>query len=324
MRLALDRAGVRFRQGRYGACVDGALLAADTAGRIGERALLAHAYYLLHAAYGDLGSVEVARYRHLPLPIYEELGDLIGQGNVLNNLGIQAYFEGRWDEALDLYARSKAAKSRAGDSVKAATQSNNEAEILSDQGRLDEAEVLLRDALRVWGAAGYEIGVALATGNLGRAAARAGRHDEGLTILEDAARRFERIGAGGYVDETRTRIAECLALAGRADEAEAVAHETLVRVRREAETSVLEAQLERTIGWCELLRGNDRAGAEHLAASMAVARTRGDAFELALTQRARLRLRALPEGERTAAEREAASVLAGLGVIAVAEPELRA
>ena len=36
----------------------------------------------------DLGSPEVARYRDLALPIYEELGDLVGQGNVLNNLGI--------------------------------------------------------------------------------------------------------------------------------------------------------------------------------------------------------------------------------------------
>ena len=107
IRLDLDRAGIRFRQGQYGACVRGALPAAAAAERIGERALLANAYYLLHAAYGDLGSPEVARYRDLALPIYEELGDLVGQGNVLNNLGIEAYFEGRWDDALELYARSK-------------------------------------------------------------------------------------------------------------------------------------------------------------------------------------------------------------------------
>ena len=60
IRLDLDRAGIRFRQGQYGACVRGALPAAAAAERIGERALLAHAYYLLHAAYGDLGSPEVA------------------------------------------------------------------------------------------------------------------------------------------------------------------------------------------------------------------------------------------------------------------------
>ena len=161
------------------------------------------------------------------LPIYEELGDLVGQGNVLNNLGIEAYFEGRWDDALDLYRRSRDAKSRAGDIANAATQSNNEAEILSDQGHLVGADALLRDALRVWSAAGYTIGVALATSNLGRVAARAGRHDEALKLLEEAARLFARIKAGGYVDETRARVAECLALAARSDEARAVASETL-------------------------------------------------------------------------------------------------
>lgn len=317
IRLDLDRAGIRFRQGRYGASVRIALQAADAAERIGERALLAHAYYLLHAAYGDLGSADVARYRHLALPIYEEIGDLVGQGNVLNNLGIEAYFEGRWDDALELYARSKAAKTRAGQVANAATQSNNEAEILSDQGRFSEAEALLRDALRIWRAAGYEIGIALATSNLGRVAARAGRHDDGLAILEDAAERFEHIGARGYVDETRTRIAECLVLASRPAEAEAVAVETLARVRREAETSVLESQLERTLGWCALLRGDPEAAGAHLEASLLAARALKADFEVALTLRARL---AIPGDAMAGLGREADAILAGLGVIAVAEP----
>jgi len=325
IRLALDRAGIRFRQGRYGACVRAALPAAEAAARIGERPLLAHAYYLLHAAYGDLGSPEVARYRDLALPIYEEIGDLVGQGNVLNNLGIEAYFEGRWDDALDLYARSKAAKSAAGDVANAATQSNNEAEILSDQGRFEEAEALLQDALRVWGAAGYEIGIALVTSNLGRVAARAGRHEDGLRLLADAAERFGRIRAAGYVGETRARLAECLALAARCDEAEAVARETLVAVRREAETSVLEAQLERTIGWCSLVRGEPDPARAAFDTSLAVARRLKAGFEVALTLRARL---AIPVAATTAGgaidrardAAEAAGLLAGLGVIAVAEP----
>jgi class 3 adenylate cyclase/tetratricopeptide (TPR) repeat protein len=322
IRLVLDRAGIRFRQGRYSAALELALDAADAADRIDDRALLAHAYYLLHAAYGDLGSPKAAAYRNLAVPIYKELGDLVGLGNALNNLGVEAYFEGRWDDALDLYTRSKAAKTGAGDVANAATQSNNEAEILSDQGHYAKAETLLRDALRVWSAAGYEIGIALATSNLGRVAARAGRHDEALAILEEAVGRFERIGAGGYVDETRARIAECLVLAGRADEAEVSARDALVRVRAEAETSILEAQLERTLGWCELLRTKPDAAAKHLEASLGVARALRGTFEVALTQRAMLQLPGLAGIERRAMEREAGSALQGLGVIAVAEPKL--
>ncbi len=328
-RLVVDIAGIRYRQGRYAACVAGALPVLEPAAAGGHRDVLANAYYLLHAAYGDLGSPEVARYRDLALPIYEELGDLVGQGNVLNNLGIEAYFEGRWDDALALYRRSRDAKSRAGDIANAATQSNNEAEILSDQGHLPQADALLRDALRVWAAAGYQIGVALATSNLGRAAARAGRHDEALGLLEDAAAAFGRIGAAGYVDETRARIAECLALAGRAEEARRVARETLVRVRNEAEQSVLAAQLERTLAWADLVDGSvpdaapDAAAvaptdaAAHVAASLHEARALGASFEVALTLDTAAALPGRPAAEVARDRAEASAILAALGVVSV-------
>ncbi|HEY7936864.1 MAG TPA: AAA family ATPase [Candidatus Limnocylindrales bacterium] len=320
IRLMLDRAGIRFRQGRWADCIRVSLPAAAAAERAGDRALLAHAWYLLHAAYGVLGSPEAAHYRDLPLPIYEELGDLVGQGNVLNNLGIQAYFEGRWDEALAMYRRSKEAKARAGDVANAATQSNNEAEILSDQGHYAAAEELLGDALRVWRAAGYEIGIALATSNLGRAGARAGRHDAGLALLEDAAARFGRIGAEGYVDETRARIAEALVLAGRAAEAEAIGRETLLRVHREAPTSVLGAQLERTLGWAALQLGEPERARGHFDASLAEARSITAQFEVALTLRACRSLPGVDPAGRIAMTAEADSILARLGVVAVAEP----
>lgn len=316
-RLAIDVAGIRMRQGRYAACVAEALPILEAVEQGGHRDVLANAYYLLHAAYGDLGSPEAARFRDLALPIYEELGDLVGQGNVLNNLGIEAYFEGRWDDALDLYRRSRDAKRRAGDIANAATQSNNEAEILSDQGHLPEAEALLRDALRVWSAAGYQVGVALATSNLGRAAARAGRHDEALLRLEEATALFDRIGAQGYVDETRARLAECLALAGRAGEARLVARETLVRVRREAEQSVLAAQLERTLAWAALLEGDAADAAVHVAASLRDARALGAAFEVALTLDTAVALPDRAPDERERDRAEAASILAGLGVVTV-------
>ena len=38
-------------------------------------------------------------HARLALPMLEEAGDLVLQANVLNNLGIEAYYAGRWDEA---------------------------------------------------------------------------------------------------------------------------------------------------------------------------------------------------------------------------------
>jgi tetratricopeptide (TPR) repeat protein len=287
------------------------------ADRGGHLDVLANAHYLLHAAYGDLGRPEVARHRDQALPIYQQLGDLVGQGNVLNNLGIEAYFEGRWEDALDLYRRSRDAKQRAGDIANAATQSNNEAEILSDQGRLEEAESLLREALRVWAAAGYSIGVALATSNLGRAAARAGRYDEALARLDEAAAAFERMGADGYVDETRARIAECLALAGRAAESAAGARATLDHVRREAAQSVLAAQLERTLAWSALLAGDPEDARLHVERSLREAQSLGAAYEVAVSLHTAA---ALPGRTAEDAQRdrdEASAILATLGVVSL-------
>src|SRR4029079_17926663 len=149
----------------------------------GALAELAHAHYLLHLAYTSLGSPERVRVRDLGLPIYEELGDLLGQANTLNNLGIDAYYEGRWDDALEYYERSRRARERIGDVVGAAMIANNIAEILSDQGLYREAETELRQVDETSTAAGSLLMTAVAAGNLGRLAARMGRHEEARGLL---------------------------------------------------------------------------------------------------------------------------------------------
>ena len=112
--LTLDYAGVRLRQGLFGECIKRAHAALEDALDAGDLRSAAHAYFLLHLAHTELGSPEREAFRGLALPIYEELGDLRGQANVLNNLGIEAYYEGRWDEALDLYRRSRETRERIG------------------------------------------------------------------------------------------------------------------------------------------------------------------------------------------------------------------
>ena len=137
LRLSLGYAAARFRQGAFEECVEWVERVIEDARAAGALEELAHAYYLVHLAYTSLGSPKRHEVRDLALPIYEELGDLLGQANALNNLGIDAYYEGRWDEALGYYERSRAARQRIGDVVGAATIANNIAEILSDQGRID-------------------------------------------------------------------------------------------------------------------------------------------------------------------------------------------
>jgi class 3 adenylate cyclase/tetratricopeptide (TPR) repeat protein len=219
--LDLASAGVRSRQGRYQECTRFASRAATGAERAGHRSGLAHALYLEH-----LMSVRLDQphddLAFQALAIFEELGDLVGQGNVLNNLGIAAYYKGRWAASLEHYERSREARTRSGDVIGAATEENNIAEILSDQGDLEAARSLFETARATWLAAGYRVGAALATSNLGRLEARAGKVERGRGFLEDALSNFREIRSAVFVAETQVRLNECQVLEG--DFAAAVAN----------------------------------------------------------------------------------------------------
>jgi len=174
--LTCARAQARFRQGNYDEALKLAGRIVTRANELGDLRNLAHAYYLSHVIHTLRGSAERHAFRGLALPIYEEAGDLAGQASVLNNLGIEAYYEGRWDEARDLYERSRKLRERIGDVINVATTTNNIGEIESDQGRYADAEQRFKEAVRIADAAGQRLIATVARGNLGRVAARAGRY----------------------------------------------------------------------------------------------------------------------------------------------------
>jgi tetratricopeptide (TPR) repeat protein len=245
-------AGARHRQGRLEDCVQWADRAVSDALAGADWSTLAQGYYLLESAYSDLGDPRAEHFRDMALPIFTELGDNVGLGNALNNLGVTTYFAGDWIKALRLYEESRAARLRAGDDIGAAMSDNNIGEILSDQGVVGEAERLFRQARRTWVAAGYTVGVALVTSNLGRVAVRAGRPQEGLDHIDAALAEFRRMGAEALVADTLTRRAEALLALDRHVEA------------WESATDAIEL----------MERGACRAAAERLR-GMAVAASRG-------------------------------------------------
>jgi class 3 adenylate cyclase/tetratricopeptide (TPR) repeat protein len=311
--LEVGVAGVHYRHADYDECIRWAEAAVEHARVADAPRSLAHAYYLLDAAHTDLGSREGVRYCELALPIYRELGDYRGEGIVLNNLGVHAYYEGRWDEALEFYRRSREARQRGGDVTGAAVQSNNEAEILSDQGHLEEAQALLEEALRASRAAGYAFGVAVMTSNLGRLAARAGRFEEAHELLDDALGQFEALGSERFRVETTARRAECLVLEGRYAEAFELATGVLGDAER-SPVGGLEALLERLVGLA-LHQGRDAEAARpHFETSLRRARELGAEYEVALTLRAMAET-GYPADEDLGAESRA--LLDRLGVVSL-------
>ena len=316
LELSLAYAGVKLRQGEFRDCIDWCTNVVDEAAPAEDLHSLAHAYYLLHLSHTSLRSPERAAFRGLALPIYEELGDLLGQANVLNNLGIDAYYEGRWQEALELYERSKAARERIGDVVGAAQITNNIGEVKSDQGYLASATELFGEARAVFEASGHRMLATLATSNLGRAAARAGELEEALTTLERALADFTDIRAGSFVLETKARLAEHAVLAREPERALPLADEILQATEETGSGATLSALLHRLRAYALAQQGDLDGMEDALRHSLATARAADETYEAALTLEAMARLAELRGADGTARAKEGQTLLARLGVVA--------
>jgi tetratricopeptide (TPR) repeat protein len=219
-RLLATEAADRMDQGRardaVALCRQALELAGDGSDETAARAR-AHAAYLLDWALVVLGRNAEAVHSPVALEIYDRLGDLEEKSKALNNLGMFAYWEGRWDDAVALYRECGDLAGRTGDVETAACAQCNVGEVLSDQGDWAAAQVALREAYRVWRASGNDGGAGFARMLLGRTAARAGGSDEGIRLLESAA---EELARHGMEDAAVARIylAEALAYAGRTAE----------------------------------------------------------------------------------------------------------
>src|SRR5205814_1409647 len=171
-KLNFGLAEARFRQGAMEDCIKHCNTVVEQALEIGDSEQLAWAYMFLEMAHILLGSDEAVAFRGLALPLFEEVGLLKGQATALNNLGIEAYYEGDWEKALDVYERSRRLFERIGDVTNVAMTTNNIGEILSDQGRFGEAGELFEEARRAVDSAGHRALSLMTRLNLGRLAAR--------------------------------------------------------------------------------------------------------------------------------------------------------
>jgi class 3 adenylate cyclase/tetratricopeptide (TPR) repeat protein len=312
---AVAFASVRKDQGRQSDVIKWCRKAIPDAETAGDKDALAHAYTLLESALVNLGMWEKAVYSGQALGLYEDLGDLWGQGVVLNNLGARAYFEGRWNEAVDLYDRGREAWEKIGDAVSAAIGTVNAGEILSDQGRFDEAEPLFRKAARVWKAAGDRSGYAFALSNLGRLAYRRGAFEEAAQLLQEARAEFAATGAEADVAEADARIAECALLSGRYDETLRLSEELLERTKAATgATGPLTPMLYRLKGAALVALCDLPPAREALERSLNIARERSASFDVAQALEALARLSEAAGEPANAYLDERRSILAGLGV----------
>jgi tetratricopeptide (TPR) repeat protein len=258
-----------------------AIETAETSGNLGAEAL---ARRIFDWALFELGLPVEHVHSLRSLALYEELDDLRGQAKVLSNLGVGAYWAGRWNEAVDYWERSSDVVQRTGDEVTMAFTTVNIAEIKLDQGRPEEARALLEGAERVLHAAGDRTGTALAEIDLGRAAYQGRRYEEATALLEHARDELRAIGHQRLAFEASARLAECRLLSGDARAALAAADELLLH--GEMGTGGGSPLLHRVRGVALHCLDDDDGATAALERSLDVARSRNVAFDAALALRA--------------------------------------
>ncbi len=322
-RLVASYGLIRQAQGRRLDAVRWLTRAIETSQRAQEREALAHAYFVLDWALVELGRAQEAVHSQRALELYDELGKLGPSATIYNNLGMFAWLEGRWDEAIELYDKGRQLRIKLGDAVDAATGTHNIAEVLSDQGRLDEARPLFEESLRVWRAAEFGIGVAYATSSLGRVASRSGDFARAGELYDAAREQFRAMVSEAELVDTDARIAEALSFQGRAQEAIELASAALERTAARG-GATQDPMLHRIRGYALAQLGRPAEARAALELSLEAGRTRNARYEIALTLDALARVSEL-DGVADAAHRAAADeLLATLGVVLVPSVPLTA
>jgi class 3 adenylate cyclase/tetratricopeptide (TPR) repeat protein len=279
--LLLAYGGIRFRQGRFRAAGDWCRRALEDPGATDKQK--AHALHLLVTVDAHLGLPEAIQVGEQAIEIYERIGDLVGLGDVLNNLGVDAYYRGRWDEATDYHTRAGEVRSRAGHVIGAAASVNNLAEIYCDQGKLVEAEEMFRQALYVFESSNFPVGIALASANLGRTLTRMGRFEEASTHLERGRDMFVEMGAKAFIFETDVKVVEHRLFKGQRAEAESLASQVLHEMQRDESTLMARTALQRVLACCAAAEGRREDAEAHFLISLELAEQANALFEQALT-----------------------------------------
>ena len=310
--LELAYTGRLYYQSRFDECIAWGQRALAHAEEIDLESEIAHACSILSLASAQAGRPD-ERYQQRALEIYERTGELVGYGVLLNNMGLEAFEAYRWDEALELFGRAAELSERAGDVTNVARVHHNEADVLAERGFLAEAEQLLRDALRVWRAASYALAIAISSSNLGRVLARAGRTDEACELLEEARTSFLEFGNSAWAAEASARIAEAHVVAGEYREALETGSAALDEAQASDAPPVLQAVIERQLGYALVQGRQSDEAAAHFARSLELARELGADLEIALTLRALVDT-GLSDPDATD---ESEAILARLGVIAL-------
>ena len=264
----------------------------------------------------QLGRSGVGAHTREALEISMAHGDAPQESVARANLGVLAFYAGRWAEAVEWLTTSSRVAIEAGNDFGAAETDLTYADILIHQGRLEEAEDVLRKASRVLRASGIE-GYAAHAQML---QSRIHLAREELATAEELAAGAvaEYTAMGSAVDALEASLVRAdVAIAdGRPEDALAIVDTAHQAAPDEA--AALEARSQVTRSRALLLVGRLEEAGAAISAGLAAARDQDLPFEEALLLRTRSQWRARIDGQGSvevaqADEAEASRLLADLG-----------
>jgi tetratricopeptide (TPR) repeat protein len=308
-RLRAVRAGLFGDQFRPRMALKMGLLAVEDAEASGELEALARAYTKIDEAYQILGQRDLAVHEERALEIFEELGDLPGILLLAINLGVQAYADGRWDDAVAMYSKAQDVARRSGNESGEGAAAANLGEVLISRGKLDEAYVVLQEARRVLRGQKVIAFALFAETQLGRLLMEQGDTDAAVTTLMQIIEEAHRIGQPFFAVDASVHLADALA---RSDEPQRALDVIEEAKELAGEDAVLyEVPLERLRARAFLAMDRPEEASTHIERALKSAREQRLVYEEALL----LLLEADATRDRLALE-EAEDLLKGLGASA--------
>jgi class 3 adenylate cyclase/tetratricopeptide (TPR) repeat protein len=241
----------------------------------------ARAAFMYDSAAGLIDGPKGLRFRDMPLDMYREMHDHYYAGIVSNNLGLQAFNEGRWAEAAELYTSGRELSLRAGDRVSACFMTMNLAEILGLRGRVEEAEELLEQAMQTFTALDVTVGRAATGCILAALLLRQGEVDRARELLGAARIVSVAMDSQQDLDEVEVLELEALLTVGSHDELMAAAAALLDRTP--ALDPIHAARTLRLLGTAHLRTGDAERATLHLEEALRTATEMEAGYEIALT-----------------------------------------
>jgi tetratricopeptide (TPR) repeat protein len=241
---------------------------------------LARAYTKIDEAYQFLGMRDEAVHEERALEIFEELGDLPGILLLAINLGVQAYADGRWDDAVAMYAKAQEVARQSGNLPGEGAAAANLGEVLISRGRLDEAQTLLQEARRVLRAQNVVSFALFAETQLGRLKMERGEHEAAVVALTAVIDEANRVGQDFFAVDASVHLADALNRSGNPLQAVEVVDRALEIAGEDA--ALYEVPLERMRAGAFLAMGRPGDAVAHIEPALVSAREQGLMYEEAL------------------------------------------